>query len=318
MNVIQREVRIEASPQTVWRHLQDPDLLAGWLMRNDYRPEVGAEFRFYSTPHSDWDGVVHCRVVELDEPRRMAFTWNANDIGADTLVSLDLEPDGDSTVVRLHHTNFDGATGDVDTLVRRHDAGWADHLHVLEVQAGEAQRGDQESPGAIDWTEFRLHVAISAAPEDVLQRWSTVRGMESFFVEMMRITSPDGKARRDDEPAKPDDRYVWRWHSGRSVQGSYRKPEHDDEVCFTFGGSNVSVRARPYQGGTLLVLRQFGIPDDEENRMHVHVNCRAAWVYFLTVLKTLHEHGIDGRDLTRETGASFSTYFEPSRIGVEM
>jgi hypothetical protein len=51
--------------------------------------------------------------------------------------------------------------------------------------------------------------------------------------------------------------------------------------------------------------------------MHLHNNCRAAWVYFLTVLKVLMEHGIDGRDKTRETGASFATHFDPASIGVD-
>jgi hypothetical protein len=51
--------------------------------------------------------------------------------------------------------------------------------------------------------------------------------------------------------------------------------------------------------------------------MHIYGNCRAAWVYFLTILKTLLEHGIDARDKTRETGASFTTYFNPASLGIE-
>jgi hypothetical protein len=50
--------------------------------------------------------------------------------------------------------------------------------------------------------------------------------------------------------------------------------------------------------------------------MHIHANCRGAWVYFLTVLKILLEKGVDGRDMSRETGASFSTYFNPASVGV--
>ena len=90
-----------------------------------------------------------------------------------------------------------------------------------------------------------------------------------------------------------------------------------NEGRFTFGDSKVSVMALPYRSGSLLRLRQFDIPDTEEARMHIYGNCRAACVYFLTVLKSLLEHGIDGRDKTRETGASFSTYFDPSSLGLE-
>ena len=78
----------------------------------------------------------------------------------------------------------------------------------------------------------------------------------------------------------------------------------------------VSVIVRPYRGGALLRLRQSEIPDSEEARVHVHLNCRAAWVYFLTVLKVRLEHGIDARDRSRETGSSYSTYFNPAGLGV--
>ena len=46
-------------------------------------------------------------------------------------------------------------------------------------------------------------------------------------------------------------------------------------------------------------------------------NCRAAWVYFLTALKTRIEHGIDVRDRSRTTGSSYSTYFDPRAVGFE-
>jgi hypothetical protein len=88
-------------------------------------------------------------------------------------------------------------------------------------------------------------------------------------------------------------------------------------VSFTFGESKVRIRIHPQQSGNILELCQYDMEDTEENRMHLHTNCRAAWVYFLTVLKTLLEQGIDGRDRSRATGASFSTYFDPAACGIE-
>lgn len=46
MTTIRKEIFIEAPPERVWRHLEDPALLAGWLMRNDFRAEPGAGFHF--------------------------------------------------------------------------------------------------------------------------------------------------------------------------------------------------------------------------------------------------------------------------------
>jgi uncharacterized protein YndB with AHSA1/START domain len=202
MNVVDREISVNAPREHVWRYFDDPDLLAAWLMRNDFVAEPGSDFRFFAKPNGSWDGVVHCKLVEYDPPARLAFTWNANDIGADTLVTIELTEQGESTRIRLLHANFDQASRDVDAIVRRHDAGWADHLRVLAVQVAEETRGAQQAPQPVDWTSFDLHVAIAAPPERVIEAWATINGMESFFVELMRITGPDGKERPPDAMAK--------------------------------------------------------------------------------------------------------------------
>lgn len=315
MNVINKEIMINAPRRVVWRYLESPDLLAAWLMRNSFEPVAGREFEFFAHPSETWDGVVQCRIVDLEPPAKISFTWNANNIGTDTLVTIELAEIGASTRVRLIHTNFEEAAHDVDAIVRRHDAGWDDHLRVLAIQAGEDAEEERKAPD-IDWSEFSLYVAIDAKPAEVLSRWSTIEGMESFFVEMMRITGPDGCERSPSEPARVGDRYIWRWHSGRKLEGAYLAPENSDEVRFSFGESIVSVHALPYQDGALVRLRQYEIPDNEQARMHIHTNCRGGWVYFLTILKTLLECGVDGRDVTRETGASFSTHFSPRELAV--
>jgi uncharacterized protein YndB with AHSA1/START domain len=317
MNVIQKEIRIRASREVVWRYFSDSDLLAAWLMRNDFTGSIGSNFHFFAQSSSDWNGHLDCTLLEFEPPKRIVFTWNANNIGTDTVVTIDLLDRGKETQIRLVHANFEGAAGDVNRLIERHDAGWADHLLVLKLQSEEKSRDAREETPEIDWTRFDLHVAIQADPHEILSYWSTIRGMERFFVEMMRITGPDGRERDDDEAAQPGDSFIWRWHNGRCLKGQYLSPQANHEVRFSFGESNVAVRAIPYRDGSLLRLSQYDMPDTEQVRMHVHANCRAAWVYFLTILKTLIEHGVDARDTKRETGSSFSTYFDPRNVGVE-
>jgi uncharacterized protein YndB with AHSA1/START domain len=314
MNNIQKEVFINAPPEVVWRHLEDPELLAGWLMRNNLRTEKGAEFQFQQQPSGNWDGTIHSRLVEFEPPRRMAFTWNANSICADTLVTIELEAKNGGALVRLMHTNWDGAVGDLDRHYRSHSAGWEDHLTVLEKQVEEEVHA-RPSP-AIDWTRFSLFVAIDSPPDRVFDAWTTSTGMESFFVDMMAFYNRDGSLLEASERAQPGCRYVWRWDSGALARGEYLDVNPDEQVVFTFGDCKVAVYLQPRRDGTLLELCQYDMADTEQNRMHLHTNCRAAWVYFLTVLKTSLEHGVDGRDRSRETGGSFSTYFDPVAAGV--
>ena len=316
MTVVKKEITVNARRETVWRYFEDPDLLAGWLMRNNFTGSVNEEFQFFARPSNDWDGTLKCKLLEFQRPAKLAFTWDANDIGGDTLVTIELIEEGDSTRIKLIHANFENASMDVAPIVERHSVGWDDHLRVLGMQIAEKTRGDQESPGTNDWTAFDLHVAIAAEPEQILNYWSTINGMESFFVQLMRITGPDGSELEPDTRAQSGDKYVWRWHNGRRISGEYLQPESGNEVRFTFADSKVSVTAMPYKTGSLVRLRQYDIPDTDDARMHIHGNCRAAWVYFLTVLKTLLEYDIDGRDKTRETGASFSTYFDPASLGI--
>lgn len=313
MNTVTKELTINAARDTVWRHIADPDLLAAWLMRNNFSGDVGKDFQFSARPSGDWDGVINCRLLEFDPPNRIVFTWDANDIGGETLVTIELSEVAGGTRLRLIHANFENASFDIGPIVKRHEEGWSDHLQVLSSQLAEQGQGGQEAAQPVDWTRFDLHVAINAKPDRILGMWSTIDGMEAFFVEMMRITGPNGAERASNERAKPGDKFVWRWQNGRSVNGEYLEPAAANEVQFTFGESRVCVTASPYRDGSLVRLLQYDIPDNDEARMHVHANCRGGWVYFLTVLKILLEHGVDGRDKTRETGASFSTYFDPHR-----
>jgi uncharacterized protein YndB with AHSA1/START domain len=62
-------------PVEVWRALTEPRLLAQWLMENDIQPIVGHKFNFRGKPMADWDGIVHCEVLEVDPPHRLVYSW---------------------------------------------------------------------------------------------------------------------------------------------------------------------------------------------------------------------------------------------------
>jgi uncharacterized protein YndB with AHSA1/START domain len=94
-------------PATVWRALTDTDLLARWLMPNDFAAIVGHRFTFRTEPQPahGFDGLVHCEVLELDPERRMRWSWRGGRL--DTTVTWTLVVEGRGTRLFLEHAGFD-------------------------------------------------------------------------------------------------------------------------------------------------------------------------------------------------------------------
>jgi uncharacterized protein YndB with AHSA1/START domain len=92
-------------PEKVWRALTTPALLTEWLL-----PVVGitfepdARFTFNAQPQPGWDGVVNCRYIEIDAPRKISWQWVVGDI--DTVVTFTLAPTASGTQLSLVQSGF--------------------------------------------------------------------------------------------------------------------------------------------------------------------------------------------------------------------
>lgn len=92
--------------ERVWRALTEPEVLARWLMPNDFQPVLGHEFTFRTEPGPGFDGIVRCRVTEIEPPNRLAFTWVGGPI--DTVVTFDLTECQGGTRMVMTQTGFRG------------------------------------------------------------------------------------------------------------------------------------------------------------------------------------------------------------------
>lgn len=86
MSKIEYSETFEVPAATLWRALTESELLAIWLMPNDFRPEVGHEFTLETDPAPMFDGIVHCKVLEIDAPHKMRWSWRGGPI--DTVVTF--------------------------------------------------------------------------------------------------------------------------------------------------------------------------------------------------------------------------------------
>jgi uncharacterized protein YndB with AHSA1/START domain len=128
--VVQR--RIRAQPATIFSFFTDPARWLRWQgVEATIEPVAGGRFRM----NVRGDGYASGQFVEVDPPRRIVFSWgwelpgNPVPPGSST-VEIDLEPDGDATVVRLTHRGLPlPATRD------HHREGWQHYLERLDAVA---------------------------------------------------------------------------------------------------------------------------------------------------------------------------------------
>jgi uncharacterized protein YndB with AHSA1/START domain len=98
-----------SSIEEVWNALTDSDMLAKWIMDNDFKPVVGHTFQFRTEPSEWWDGIVNCEVLKVEEPHTLSYTWAS--AGESTVVTWTLTEGADGTVrLQMDQTGFSEET----------------------------------------------------------------------------------------------------------------------------------------------------------------------------------------------------------------
>ena len=140
--VYERVLQIDASPETVWEFLVDPEKVARWkgLPATAFDPRQGGGYRIEIIPGHIAKG----EFVELERPRRLVYTWgwepgpegpNAVPPGSST-VEIELEPEAGGTQLRFTHRGLPGREA-----VESHAAGWEHYLGRLAVVASGGDPG---------------------------------------------------------------------------------------------------------------------------------------------------------------------------------
>jgi uncharacterized protein YndB with AHSA1/START domain len=99
------EFDLQHAPEKVWRALTDPALLAEWLL-----PVVGlkleprAAFTFKTEAYPGWDGIVNCRILEIELHRKLSYTWGVPFL--DTVVTFTLTPTASGTRLSIVQSGF--------------------------------------------------------------------------------------------------------------------------------------------------------------------------------------------------------------------
>ena len=99
------EFDLNHSPEKVWRALTDPELLKDWLLPAiGMKLEKGAAFTFRTEPVGGWDGVVQCRIADIEPMRKLSYDWGVGDMA--TVVTFTLTPTATGTRMLLVQSGF--------------------------------------------------------------------------------------------------------------------------------------------------------------------------------------------------------------------
>ncbi len=141
--IVEREIRIEAEPETVYDFFVDQDKMIQWMGR-----KAELEARPGGTFHVDLNGkhVEHGEYLELDPPHRVVFSfgWEGDTSvvkpGAST-VEVTFTPDADGTLMRFEHRDLPEESRE------SHGHGWDHYLERLQIA------GAGGDPGKDPWSE---------------------------------------------------------------------------------------------------------------------------------------------------------------------
>ena len=133
-DVLEREVRIAASPATVFPFFTDPEKMIRWKgITAELDPRPGGVYRVNVTGHD----IARGEYVEVVPNQRIVFTWGWEAEGnpvppGSTTVEVTLTPDGDHTILRLRHLGLPAEAR------AEHGEGW-DHFMARLVIASEGR-----------------------------------------------------------------------------------------------------------------------------------------------------------------------------------
>lgn len=141
---VQREIAIDASPETVWALLVDEHEVTRWMGQKaelDLRP--GGVYRVGVIPGHTARGAF----VEIDPPNRLVFTWGWEAEGnpvppGSSTIEFELAPSGEGTLLRFRHFDLPSAEA-----AASHAQGWDHYLARLATAAAGGE------PGPDPWLE---------------------------------------------------------------------------------------------------------------------------------------------------------------------
>ena len=125
--ILIKEVTLNAPQSKVWNALTSKEQMKEWYFDlEEFRTEVGFEFRFYAGKDECNQYLHICVITEVIPERKLVYSWQYDGDPGMSYVSWELFPEGDKTRLVLTHTGLDTFDEtNPDLAVGNFDEGWS-------------------------------------------------------------------------------------------------------------------------------------------------------------------------------------------------
>jgi uncharacterized protein YndB with AHSA1/START domain len=136
-------------PAIVWEYLTTAELMAQWLMPNDFLPIIGHDFQFRipPIPSLEIDGIIYCKVLEMVPPKKLTYSWKSGPGGGkitlDSIVTWELKEKEGGTALFLEHSGF-GAMENLPLYAAMNN-GWAQNIQKIMNLINASKNGSTDA-----------------------------------------------------------------------------------------------------------------------------------------------------------------------------
>lgn len=131
------------APATIWKTLTNGELMGRWLMPpKGFEPVAGSHFTFQTKAAGEWDGTIHCQVLEVVPNERLSYAWRGGHESnqgygskLETVVTFTLSEAETGTRLRLVHSGF--VLPKNETAYRNMGEGWKTVVKRLDIVVAE-------------------------------------------------------------------------------------------------------------------------------------------------------------------------------------
>lgn len=115
--------------EKVWKAITDRQEMKQWYFDfTEFKPEVGFEFQFEGKNEDGTKTYLHlCKITEVEEGKKLAYSWRYDGYEGNSFVTFELFPDGDKTRLKLTHEGLETFPANVTDFAKENFIqGWTE------------------------------------------------------------------------------------------------------------------------------------------------------------------------------------------------